>query len=65
MYETLYDEAQPNVMPEGQPTNINPPEPTDVPNPDDPEGKEIYNGFVSILDRYAQDLTAREYITDP
>ena len=23
------------------------------------------NQFVSILDRYAQDLTAREYITDP
>ena len=25
----------------------------------------IYNGFVSILDRYAQDLTSRKYITDP
>lgn len=24
-----------------------------------------YNGFVSILDRYGQDLTARQYITDP
>lgn len=24
-----------------------------------------YNGFVSILDRYGQDLTAREYLTDP
>ncbi|MGN1371062.1 MAG: AAA family ATPase [Candidatus Coprovivens sp.] len=29
------------------------------------EEKEIYNGFVSILDRYAQELTSREYITDP
>ncbi len=29
------------------------------------EEKGIYNGFVSILDRYAQELTAREYITDP
>ncbi len=25
----------------------------------------IYNGFVSILDRYAQELTKREYVTDP
>jgi len=25
----------------------------------------IYNGFVSILDRYAQELTGRKYITDP
>ena len=25
----------------------------------------IYNGFVSILDRYAQELTCRKYITDP
>ena len=30
-----------------------------------PEEKGIYNGFVSILDRYAQELTCREYITDP
>ena len=29
------------------------------------EEKGIYNGFVSILDRYAQELTNREYITDP
>ena len=29
------------------------------------EEKGIYNGFVSILDRYAQELTSREYITDP
>ena len=29
------------------------------------ENKPIYNGKVSILDRYAQELTAREYITDP
>ncbi len=25
----------------------------------------VYNGFVSILDRYAQELTGRKYITDP
>ena len=25
----------------------------------------MYNGFVSILDRYAQELTGRKYITDP
>lgn len=30
-----------------------------------PEEKGIYNGTVSILDRYAQDLTANQYITDP
>ena len=29
------------------------------------ESKGIYNGKVSILDRYAQNLTEREYITDP
>ena len=29
------------------------------------EEKSIYDGFVSILDRYAQELTSREYITDP
>ena len=32
---------------------------------EEPETKGIYNGFVSILDRYAQELTGREYITDP
>ena len=31
------------------------------PNPNRP----VYDGTVSILDRYAQELTAREYITDP
>ena len=31
----------------------------------EPEEKGIYNGFVSVLDRYAQELTCREYITDP
>ena len=43
------------------------------PTPVEPVQKEIetldeqglYNGFVSILDRYAQDLTNRKYITDP
>ena len=25
----------------------------------------VYGGFVSILDRYAQELTSRKYITDP
>ena len=30
-----------------------------------PENKPIYNGKVSILDRYARELTAVEYITDP
>ena len=25
----------------------------------------VYDGFVSILDRYAQELTSRKYITDP
>ncbi len=31
----------------------------------EPETKPVYNGKVSILDRYAQELTSREYITDP
>ena len=29
------------------------------------EEEGIYGGFVSILDRYAQELTSRKYITDP
>ena len=29
------------------------------------ESPGIYEGFVSILDRYAQELTSRKYITDP
>jgi len=29
------------------------------------EEKGIYNGFVSILDRYGRELTSQEYITDP
>lgn len=29
------------------------------------ESPGIYNGFVSILDRYGQELTSREYVTDP
>lgn len=36
-----------------------------TPSFEEPEEKGIYNGFVSILDRYAQELTSREYITDP
>ena len=29
------------------------------------EQKKIYDGKISILDRYAQNLTEREYVTDP
>ncbi len=36
-----------------------------VENEENNEEPGIYNGFVSILDRYAQELTKREYITDP
>ena len=46
---------------------IRQPEPVQQPTPE-PETLEepgIYNGFVSILDRYAQELTSRKYITDP
>ena len=39
---------------------------TPSPSPEPPkEEKGIYEGFVSILDRYGQELTEREYITDP
>ena len=49
------------------------PQPVTRPTPVEPVQTEIetldeqglYNGFVSILDRYAQDLTNRKYITDP
>lgn len=33
--------------------------------PNQIEEKKVYDGKVSILDRYAQNLVAREYVTDP
>ena len=65
---------------EPQPTpvqRVEPVQPTPVPQPrpvqpvqqevietlDETPG--VYGGFVSILDRYAQELTSRKYITDP
>ena len=49
------------VQPVRQPVPIVEPEP--VIETLDESG--VYNGFVSILDRYAQELTSRKYITDP
>jgi len=66
MYETL-DET--NIKPMSYSVGARPnstPSPTPAPvQTQEPESKGIYDGFVSILDRYGQELTEREYITDP
>ena len=54
-------QVQPQPVPEQRPV-VQPAEPKGA---EQQEEKGIYNGFVSILDRYAQELTSREYITDP
>ena len=54
-------QVQPQPVPEQRPV-VQPVEPKVA---EQQEEKGIYNGFVSILDRYAQELTSREYITDP
>lgn len=54
-------QVQPQPVPEQRPV-VQPAEPKVA---EQQEEKGIYNGFVSILDRYAQELTSREYITDP
>ena len=54
-------QVQPQPVPEQRPV-VQPAEPKGA---EQLEEKGIYNGFVSILDRYAQELTSREYITDP
>jgi ATP-dependent Clp protease ATP-binding subunit ClpA len=42
------------------------PAPVQAPQPVETlEEPGVYGGFVSILDRYAQELTSRKYITDP
>ena len=48
-----------------QPRSVQQPVTHEIEILEEPEAKGIYNGFVSILDRYAQELTGREYITDP
>jgi hypothetical protein len=52
-------------IPEEEPVPVTPKEPEEEKVPEQTEQKPIYGGKVSILDRYAQELTAREYITDP
>ena len=65
------------VKPVAQPTpvqRVEPVQPRPIQEPIQPvtqvvetldEEPGVYGGFVSILDRYAQELTSRKYITDP
>lgn len=59
-----YEEPTPSPIPE--PVFTPEPsfeEPKEVPTV--PEYKEVYNGKVSILERYGRELTAQDYVTDP
>ena len=64
MYETL-DESQPTGIKYqvGRKTNLETKNPSVSNNTNEKEN--ISNNTVSILERYGQDLTEREYITDP
>ncbi len=61
-----YNEPEPTYEDEGEVDDgavvkyTEEPEPTET-----PQFTEIYDGKVSILDRYGRELTAQEYITDP
>ena len=54
---------QVQATPVPQPRPVQPVEPQVIETLDEEPG--VYGGFVSILDRYAQELTSRKYITDP
>jgi ATP-dependent Clp protease ATP-binding subunit ClpA len=56
--EPIYQENIPDILEE----NIEEIVEETVENNEEPG---VYNGFVSILDRYARELTTAEYITDP
>ncbi len=62
--EPLYTEVLEEPTPV-QSTPVNPPVVEEIVEEETTEEPGVYNGFVSILDRYAQELTTREYITDP
>ena len=53
-----------NKVPEPTPIRVEPPLQSQQ-SIETLEEPGIYGGFVSILDRYAQELTSRKYITDP
>lgn len=54
-------QVQPTPVP--QPRPVQPVQQEAIETLDETPG--VYGGFVSILDRYAQELTSRKYITDP
>lgn len=62
--EPLYTEVLEEPTPV-QSIPVNPPVVEEIVEEETTEEPGVYNGFVSILDRYAQELTTREYITDP
>lgn len=60
---TPVQQVQPTPVPQPRPVQPQPVQQEVIETLDEEPG--VYGGFVSILDRYAQELTSRKYITDP